>query len=602
MKRSLSSKSGDRLWLVPCLLALAGCSAATDGGKNPPGPPGSSGTGSTVGASGSSGTGDGSSGTGNGSSGTGNGSSGTGNGSAGGPPLVCPSGPTAARAPMRRLTQFEYNNTLKDLGLDSTDLAVNLPSEDLGNGFGNDADTQSASSELIKQYASIAEGIDAQVTTPAALATRLPCAATVTTATEAACARTFVEGFGPKIFRRPLATGEADSFLTLFTSIRAASGSTFASSIGAVVEAMVQDPSFLYRPEFGVPVPGHPELLRPTGPEMATRLAYTLWGSTPDDALRAAAAAGELDTPTGVAARATQMLADAHAKTQVRFFFDNLLPISNLNQLTRDAKFNYTSKLGSLMRQETETFLDHLVFDDPNGSWPTAFTANYTYVNEELAKFYGISGVTGTAFVKVAVDPIKRLGLLSQAGIVAGTIHSNETNPVVRGGFVVRKLLCQSIPLPTGAIAAMVMIPAADGNKTARERYTAHSASPTCHACHVNMDPVGFAFENFDPVGQWRDTENTVTIDPSGSAQALGTFSGPAELGQRMAESPAAQQCFASNWVNYGYGRTITATGPEACVLNSVTTKFKDSGYSIQKLLLSLTASDAFLYLPAVRE
>jgi hypothetical protein len=512
---------------------------------------------------------------------------------------------------MRRLTQFEYNNTLSDLKLDSTNLAIGLPSEDLGNGFGNDADSQSVPSELVKKYEEIAETIAAKFTTPAALAGTLPCAATATATTEAACARTFVGQFAPQAFRRPLDAGEADGFVTLFQAVRAMSGSTFNTSLAAVVEAVVQDPAFLYKPEFGVAVPGRADLMRPNGYEMATRLSYLLWGTTPDASLIAAAASGALDTPAGVATQASVMLkaqsstsTDLRAANQTRFFFDNLLPISSLNQLTRDAALfpNYTSKLGALMRQETETFLQHLIFDGAGGTWPSAFTANYTWVNADLATFYGMTGVTGTDFQKVPVDTTKRLGLLSQAGIVAGTIHSNETNPVVRGGLIVRKLLCQAIPLPTGAIQAMVMIPPADANKTARQRYTAHSMNPVCHACHTNMDPVGFAFENYDPIGQWRDQENGVTIDASGSAPALGDFNGPAQLAQRMSEAPAAETCFAANWLNFGYGRTISATGPEGCIAQAVQDKFKTSGYNIQQLLLSLTQSDAFLYLPAVRE
>lgn len=602
IKRLLNTKLRDQLWLVPCLLAVAGCTAAVEGGnpiggQGQAGSTGSSGGGAPVGTAGGSTT--------PGSAGSSGGTSVGGNSSVGGagaPSVVCADKPMPARAPLRRLSQFEFNNTLKDLKLDSTDLALDLPAEDLSNGFGNDADSQSASSELIKKYQSIGETIAARVTAAGSFATLLPCSTSVTTATEAACAKTFVEGFVPKALRRPLQTGESDSFLSLFTSIRAVAGSTFASSIGAVVEAVAQDPAFIYRPEFGVAVPGRTDLLRPTGYEMATRLSYMLWGTLPDDTLRAAAAAGKLDTPQGVSDQATVMLTDTRAKAQVKFFFDNLLPIASLSQLERSQFPAFNAKLGSLMRQETETFLEHTVFDGNGGSWPSVFTADYTYVNDELAAFYGMSGVTGTEFRRVPVDTNKRLGLLSQAGMVAGTIHSNSTNPVVRGGFVVRKLLCQNIPLPTGAIAAMAVIPPEDANKTARDRFTAHSSNAVCHACHVNMDPVGFAFENYDPIGQWRDTENSVKIDPSGTAPALGAFTGPAELAKKMAESSDAQQCFAVNWVNYGYGRTLSPTGPEACVVNSVMTRFKDSNYNIQKLLLSLTQSDAFLYLPAVRE
>ena len=291
----------------------------------------------------------------------------------------------------------------------------------------------------------------------------------------------------------------------------------------------------------------------------------------------------------------------ANPAFQSSLFFDNLLPIANLAQLERTGVAAFSSKLGAAMRQETETFLEHVIFDG-EGTWPAALTADYTYVNEDLAKFYGIAGVTGPEFRKVSVDLSHRRGLLTQAGMVAGPLASDKGNPVTRGGFIVRKLLCQNIPLPTGDIAAMVKTPPDDPTKTTRDRFMAHSTNPVCKGCHTNMDPVGFAFENYDPIGQWRDTEQNQPIDASGDSPLLGKFNGPAEFAQRMSESPVAQTCLASHWLNYAYGRKLPSAGSDACSVLSVQTKFKDSGYNVQKLLLSVAESDAFNYLPAVRE
>src|SRR5262249_41118947 len=151
-------------------------------------------------------------------------------------------------------------------------------------------------------------------------------------------------------------------------------------------------------------------------------------------------------------------------------------------------------------------FLEYEIFEGP-GSWPSALTAPYTFVNGPLAQFYGIPGVQGDAFRKVPLDTTKRLGLLTQAGVLAGTIHSNTTNPVVRGSFIVQRMMCNKIPLPTGDIAAKVKPPDPNSGKTARERFTKHSDDPVCSGCHQYMDPVGLALENYDPVGLWRDTE-----------------------------------------------------------------------------------------------
>ena len=206
------------------------------------------------------------------------------------------------RAPLRRLTRFEYNNTVRDLLGDATGPASALPAEELGNGFGNDAAGQSVSSLLAEQYATVAEGIAARATqTPAALARLAPCAGMVNAAGEEGCARRIIEGFTPRAFRRPLAPGEVDPLLALYRSTRALEGATFASAIAAVLEAVLQAPDFLYRIERGVPDPARPELRRPSGDEMATRLSYLLWGSMPDEPLRLAARRGGLATAAGVA-------------------------------------------------------------------------------------------------------------------------------------------------------------------------------------------------------------------------------------------------------------------------------------------------------------
>jgi len=504
------------------------------------------------------------------------------------------------RAPLRRLTRFEYNNSVIDLKLDTTNQAVQLAAELDGNGFGNDADNQPVSDGTAAAYKLVAESIAAALTAPDKLNKFLPCAANIVASAEVACVRGLVEDLLPKAYRRPLEAGEADEVVALFQASRAAS--TFAKSLASVLEFTLQSPDFLYRPELGMPVAGRADLLRPTGTEMATRLSYFLWGTQPDDSLRAAAAAHALDTTDGVRTQAALMLADPRARKLVTFFFDNLLPISNLAQLERTGVAGFSSKIGAAMRQETETFLEHVIFDG-EGTWPAALTADYTYVNEDLAKFYGIAGVTGAEFRKVSVDPSRRRGLLTQAGMVAGPLASDKGNPVTRGGFIVKKLLCQNIPLPTGEIAAMVKTPPDDPTKTTRQRFSEHSSNTLCQACHSNMDPVGFAFENYDSIGQWRDTEQNQPIDASGDSPLLGKFKGPTEFAQRMSESPLAQTCLASHWLNYAYGRKLpAAAGSDTCSVLSIQTKFKDSGYNVQKLLLSVTESDAFNYLPAVRE
>ena len=505
-------------------------------------------------------------------------------------------------APIRRLTRNEFNNTVAELLGDTTSPAINLPPEVLGNGFSNDAAQQTVSADLVSGYSDVAGDIASRAVQAASLAKLVPCASSATTSTsQDDCARTFVESWVPKAYRRPLAAGEADALLALEKSVT--SGDSFTSGLAAVIEAVLQSPDFLYRLEFGVADASQPTLRRPTGDEMATRLSYLFWASPPDDTLRSAATSGELLTTDGILKNAKRLLESDKAHGIVKFFFDSLLPITTLTDQTRDAdKYpNFSPQMGAYMRQETEKFLDAQIFAE-NGSLPSIFTANYTFVNEPLAKFYGMSGVTGSSFQKVPLDPTQRRGLLTQGAIMTGTTVTNSTNPVLRGSFILNKLMCMNISLPSDpAVLALVAVPLDVTGPTARDRYTAHSKQTLCQGCHRLIDPVGFALENYDAVGQYRTTENNVPIDASGKLpSATENVTGAVQLAQQLADSVQVQQCFVQHWIEYGYGRTLHNSSPEdACLQEKLNSAFKASGFNIKQLLLDLTQTAAFQYLPA---
>jgi hypothetical protein len=507
------------------------------------------------------------------------------------------------RSPLRRLTRFEYNNTVRDLFGDTTQPANLLPPEEIGNGFGNDADKLAVSSLLAEQFALVAEGVAARATgTPEALARLAPCASTLTAATqdvaaEDACARTIIDGIASQAFRRPLTPGESDELFALEQSLRASPNTTFASAISGVIQAILQSPDFLYRIEFGVPDPARPDVLRPSGDEMATRLSYFFWGTQPDDSLREAARTGELLSAEGVLAQAARMLEDPRSRPVIRFFFDNLLPINGLTDIQRDPELfpAFSAEIGAAMREETQRFLEYEIFEG-GGTWPSALTAPYTFVNGPLANFYGMTGVTGNDFVQVPLDTSQRLGFLTQAGVMTGTVTSNRSNPVLRGSFILNKLLCRKIALPTDpAVLAMVQVPDDTTGATARERFSKHSSQAVCRSCHIYLDPLGFALENFDPVGQFRTEENGVTIDTSGELPGgEGTITNAVDLARWLAETSDAQSCFAEHWLQFAYGRTLGRE--DQCSQAAVDVAFEESGYDVQEMLLALTQTDAFLY------
>jgi len=525
------------------------------------------------------------------------------------------------RTPLRRLTTYEYNNTIRDLLNDTMNPGGSLPAQvdSKQNLFGNDADEQAPSSLLVEKYQTVAEAVAGRATaSTTALGKLHSCASNVTTANEESCARMIATSLAPRAYRRAVSTSEVDEMVSLFKTVRALSGSTFASSVAAIVEAMLQAPDFLYRVELGQAVSGNSAVKRIAGREMATRLSYLFWQTMPDAALFQAADAGMLDTNEGVKGQAQKMLDDSRSHAMVAFFFDNLLPIPDLSGLTRDATAfpKWSSSIGSAMRSEVQRFLEYEIFEDTTqsaapyaaGSWPAILTAPFTFVNQALFSYYGSAtfasgtNVTGTNLTKVNLNTSQRLGLLTLGGMAAGSTISSNTNPVLRGSFVVNKLMCKNIELPVGFTP---MAPDPYSGKTARERYMKHSASDSCRPCHQFIDPLGFPFENYDAIGIYRETEKwtdkttnmtyDTPIDASGSVPGVdGTAKNAVELVQLLAKSSDVGNCFASHWMRFAYGRSL-AEG-DACNQQTVGNAFKEAGYNVKQLLLTLTQSDGFLF------
>lgn len=525
------------------------------------------------------------------------------------------------RAPLRRLTINEFNNVVRDLLGDTTNPGNELPSEILGKGFGNDADLQSVSDLLAEKYYAVSEAVAARATESKAALGRLhACASNVTPPNEEACVRSIVNAVLPRAFRRSVSEAEVEDFVELYRSTRAlASTVTFESGVAAVLTALLQSPEFLYRPEFGVEIPGNPQVRALTGSELATRLSFLFWQTLPDEELMRAGMNGELATPEGILTQARRLLADPRARATVAFFFDNLLPVNDLAGLTRDEALfpMFSPAVGAAMRQEVHRLLEYEIFENTSaapgssygaGSWPAILTAPYTFVNQALFDYYGAetfapgTSVTGSELQKVQLNTSQRLGLLTLGGMMAGTTTTNVTNPVLRGGFIVKHLMCREIPLPNFAVAP----PEPYTGKTARERYSKHSAEPGCAGCHQFMDPMGLALENYDAVGRFRATERAVIdgvtydtpIDASGSVPGVeGTANGPVELVRLLASSEEVQNCFAKNWMQFAYGRMLDQR--DECTRRTVQEHFKQANYDVKELLLALTQSDTFRYLPA---
>jgi hypothetical protein len=502
--------------------------------------------------------------------------------------------PNPGPAPIRRMTRTEYNNTVRDLLGDTTKPADAFPKDETALGFDNNASALSVSSLLAEQYMDASESLAKTAT--ANLSTLLPCDPA---AGEDACARQFIQTFGKRAWRRPVTSAEVDSLDAVYTAGRM--GNDVATGIQLVIEAMLQSPHFLYRVEFGSgsPIPGTTSVPL-SDYEMASRLSYFLWNSMPDDQLFAAADAGQLHTKEQIAAQASRMIDDPKAHDAVANFNSQWLQLYKVDDLDKDAIIfpAWNAGLRPLLKQETSTFADAITFG--GGTMEDLLTAPYTYVNQTLATYYGLTGASGDTFQKVSVDPSQRSGVLTQGSILALTSHADQTSPVRRGKFIQEQLLCQSPPPPPPNLN--IKPPAVDPNSTTRQRFTQHTSDPFCAGCHHWMDPIGFGFENFDAIGKFRTTEDGMPIDNSGEmtfSDVDGPFMGVTQLAQKLTTSAKVQDCVVTQWFRFGYGRAETMD--DACSLKSMKAKFTASNHRLKDLIVAVTQTDAFLYRPVVQ-
>ena len=440
---------------------------------------------------------------------------------------ACGAAPEPGASPIRRLTGWEYENTVFDLLGDDSHPAAGFPQEG-GSGFDNNADVSAVTRLMAQKYMLAAEDIASRAVGD--LQTLLPCDPA---AGERACVEQWVEGFGLRAWRRPLSTTERDALLALFDEARAVDD--LPTSVGAVLQAFLQSPHFLYRVELGVPGEQGEAAVALDDYEMASRLSYFLWGSMPDAELLDAAAAGELRDPAVIEEHARRMLEDPKARRMVEHFHEQWLSTIKLASIDKDPGLfpDWSPEIALRQADEVAAFVEHVFFDADEPTLRTLLTAPHTYVDADLAEFYGLPAPQGTGLQQVespAGGPVLS-GILTQGGILSAYSKANQTNPIARGIFVREHLLCQIPPPPPDDVE--LIPPEPDPNATTREIFEQHRDDPACNGCHSMFDPIGFGFENFDAVGRWRTTENDLPIDASGelsAADVAGPFDGAAEL------------------------------------------------------------------------
>jgi len=361
-----------------------------------------------------------------------------------------------------------------------------------------------------------------------------------------------------------------------------------------IVFAMLQSTEFLYRVELGA---AKGTDYAPSQYETANRLSYLIWQSMPDQALFDAADKGELADKKQIEAQARRMLKDAKASRLLEYF-DQWLDIDHLATFDRDANVypGVPQNLPDMLKAETHAFVSNLL-QTPTGSLTDLLTGQYSYLNADLAKHYGVSGVTGTDFVRV--DMPGRSGVLTQ-GMMLTRDKPTRTSIVRRGLKVRLDMLCERVPAPPNNV--QLNLEALGDGLTQRERLEKHRTEPSCAGCHTLMDPIGVVFEGFDAVGRARTMdEGGKPVDTTSTITATHDMDGPVAdvvaLGKSLANSQEMRDCYLTQSFRFFYGRDFTSA--DQCSMAELLIAFRDGKQSLSELIVALTQTDQFLYRPA---
>ena len=412
-------------------------------------------------------------------------------------------------------------------------------------------------------------------------------AATVTKQTEAI--KKLLNPLASRAFRRRATVTEVESLGRIFSLARR-NGETVERSTQLAVAALLVSPSFLFRMEMD-PDPGDVRDLNDF--ELATRLSYFLWSSMPDDELFGAAARGELHTEEQLVQQARRMLKDDRVEALVENFAGQWLQLRGLEEVSPSRKKfpTFDDQLREAMLRETELFFRTIVSD--NRSILDFLDADYTYVNDRLAKHYGISGVSGPEFKRVSLEGGRRGGLLGQASILTVTSDPTRTSPVKRGKWILENLFDAPPPEAPPDVPQL-----ADGDSTQltgslREQMEKHRADPACASCHKMMDPLGFGLENYDAIGAWRDRDGTVEIDATGELPSGQTFDGPHELRRLLLQrQDDFRRCLSEKMLTFALGRGLEYY--DACAVERIVNRLQSDDDRFAIVVEEIIKSPAF--------
>lgn len=507
------------------------------------------------------------------------------------PEAIPPMPAVAARGGAPRLSAAQYRNAVRDIFGHDIAVPTAIEPDTSLDGFVSIGSAQSAISPRgIEQYEDAAFKIAEQaLATEAKRATLVPCSPAGPA--DDACARQFIESLGRKVWRRPL-TGEEVAKLAGVITLAGTTLSDFYEGAKFGIAALLQAPSFLYRAVLGEADPDAPGSLRATHYELATRLSFFLWNSTPDEELLDAADQGDLGSQEVIKAQADRMLNDPRARQGLRNFVTENLRLDQLDTLSKDPTLftTYSPDLGPAAREETLLDFEHWTFDK-EGDYRELFTTRHTFVNPKLASMYQVAAPLSDGFAEVELpSDLPRAGLLGHISFLSLYAHPTSSSATLRGKLVRTVLLCGLIPPPPADVNTALPEPSPDA-ATLRERVKIHLLDPFCANCHLHMDPIGLGLENFDGIGRYRAKDNGAVIDATGDLDGA-PFTGPLDLGLRVKEHPDLGPCLTRRM--YGYATSFAVKAPEEDVIAALAARFAASGYKVKTLMFDIATSPGF--------
>ncbi len=483
----------------------------------------------------------------------------------------------------RRLTRFEYDATLEALLADVSRSGFSVLPEDATDPFDNDYTGQLASAVLVEGAEKLAADAALRLlASPAKLEVLLPC--TPTGPGDADCLRRFIVKLGRSALRRPLSEEEISRYLSL--QALAVEDGKFETGVELVVRALLQEPEFLYRVERGEPVDGRAGVFRLSQFELATRMSYFLWGSTPPSWLLDSAERGELASAEQRTAAAVRLMEDPRAHARVERFHALWLGFHQLP---------HPVELTRALRQESAALLERVIFSEATDYF-RLFDAPDTFVDPLLAEHYGLPAPATPAGGWVPYGATGRRGLLSHGSVLSAGAKFDDTSPTQRGIFVRNRLLCQEVAPPPPSVNADEK-PTSPTSNCKVDRYSAHATQGSCAGCHQALDPIGFGLERYDRAGKERShdlNEPSCLISGAGAVAGVGDFNGPAELGALLVASGQLESCVSTQVFRFAFGRRESVEDAPAILARAAA--FRDGGRSFQQLWVELVSDPTFAF------